>query len=629
MKLGENKMMTSKRITNKYTLIYFLIILGLFLVITPISAENIVLIKDKGLKNAIEKTLNLTPISLESLESIIELDASNLAIKDLNGIEHLKNLRRLNLSGNQIKDISKLGLLKQLSHLNIEKNQIESIDILKTNVNLASIFLRGNPLPLEAMNQIVIWKNHSIPVLYDSLPINTTKPQVIINQDRIALVKEPIIINHKMFIGLREITNYLNIELLLKEGVIYLSKGNISKTLDLKDYANNSSLDLSSSKIALMRDYTTYINAEWLSSVFNIGFRQNDNLMYLDFKIIDNDPLFKIEKLNSYGDLKSGNQGGYLNSKGEIVLPFLYSYEYEFTNGAAAVYYHNEWNIINKKGDIISNNLKYYIYKFPEGLGLVSEPFSGGKYGYVNLSGEIEIPFQFDYALPFSDGMAVVQVNGKFGYIDKSGTMVLEPQFKRAYSFSNGLAAVYTQDNKYNIIDKTGKVVGNSYYAFTDGVIESGLLRVVSYPIPNNYYVEKNGFVDIKGNIVIPLNYNRSESFSNGLALVTNDKGYYLIDPEGKVILELEQNMIGSYWYAEDLLPVQVHGKVGYINKNGQMIISAQFDDALPFDHGLAYVQINGDEKLNIKDKNGYIDKQGNFVYGPVEVFLSSKAIRN
>jgi hypothetical protein len=378
-----------------------------------------------------------------------------------------------------------------------------------------------------------------------------------------------------------------------------------------------------------MKDYITYIDVEWLSSEFNLGYLQVENRLYLNFKVIDNDPLFKIEKLNSEGDMNSGNQGGYLNSKGEIVLPFQNSYEYNFTNGAAAVFYQNKWQIINKKGDVISDDLKYSAFEYPEGLGLVQEPFWEGKYGFINLAGEVEIPMQFDYAYSFSDGLAVVNINGKFGYIDKKGNMVLKPQFKRAFSFSNGLAAVHTENNKYEIIDKTGKVIGRSYYAFKDGVIENGLLRVVSYPVVNNYSVVKNGFVDIKGNIVIPLIYGQSGSFSNGLALVTNEKGYHLIDPKGKVILDLDKNMCCSFGYAEDLLPIEVNGKVGFINIKGQMIISAQFDHASLFDHGLAYVEIYGDEKQNIKDKNGYIDKHGNFVYGPVEVFLSVKSIRN
>jgi hypothetical protein len=55
-----------------------------------------------------------------------------------------------------------------------------------------------------------------------------------------------------MFVGLREITNYLNIELLLKDGEIHLTNGSISRTLNLKDYSNNKIQNVASLKNALM-----------------------------------------------------------------------------------------------------------------------------------------------------------------------------------------------------------------------------------------------------------------------------------------------------------------------------------------------------------------------------------------
>ena len=49
---------------------------------------------------------------------------------------------------------------------------------------------------------------------------------------------------------------------------------------------------------------------------------------------------------------------------------------------------------------------------------------------------------QFDLALSFSEGLAVVRIKGKFGFIDSLGKMAIEPQFDWALSFSEGLAAV-------------------------------------------------------------------------------------------------------------------------------------------------------------------------------------------
>ena len=66
-----------------------------------------------------------------------------------------------------------------------------------------------------------------------------------------------------------------------------------------------------------------------------------------------------------------------------------------------------------------------------------------GRWGYIDTTGTLVIPLQFDRAAPPSDGLALVEVSGKWGYIDKSGKTVIKPQFGEARSFADGLAAVW------------------------------------------------------------------------------------------------------------------------------------------------------------------------------------------
>jgi len=60
----------------------------------------------------------------------------------------------------------------------------------------------------------------------------------------------------------------------------------------------------------------------------------------------------------------------------------------------------------------------------------------------------------------------------------------------------------------------------------------------------------------------------------------------------------------------EGLFPVIVSGKIGYIDKQGKIVINPQFDDAWHFSEGLAGVKIGG--------KWGYIDKQGKIIINPL-----------
>jgi hypothetical protein len=42
---------------------------------------------------------------------------------------------------------------------------------------------------------------------------------------------------------------------------------------------------------------------------------------------------------------------------------------------------------------------------------------------------KVAIAPQFDFAHPFYEGMATVEVAGKWGYVDKEGRMVIPPKY--------------------------------------------------------------------------------------------------------------------------------------------------------------------------------------------------------
>ena len=97
---------------------------------------------------------------------------------------------------------------------------------------------------------------------------------------------------------------------------------------------------------------------------------------------------------------------------------------------------------------------------FKEGLAVVLLDCDGNhKYGYIDKEGKEVIPFIYDHASSFNEGLARVEKNGKFGYIDKTGKLVIPYQWNDASSFRDGMAEVKDADDKTYFIDKTGKVV--------------------------------------------------------------------------------------------------------------------------------------------------------------------------
>lgn len=78
------------------------------------------------------------------------------------------------------------------------------------------------------------------------------------------------------------------------------------------------------------------------------------------------------------------------------------------------------------------------------------------------------IPPQYDMALSFFEGLAVVSVGGKDGVIDKTGKEIVPPKYDWIESFSEGFASVnvggdnsggWADGGKWGIIDRIGTEV--------------------------------------------------------------------------------------------------------------------------------------------------------------------------
>ena len=80
------------------------------------------------------------------------------------------------------------------------------------------------------------------------------------------------------------------------------------------------------------------------------------------------------------------------------------------------------------------------------------------KYGFADKAGVVVIPCQWEWAEPFSEGLAGVKdEDGKLGFIDKTGEVLIPCQWKGIsfWGFREGLAMVQDKRDKWGFIDKT------------------------------------------------------------------------------------------------------------------------------------------------------------------------------
>jgi len=256
------------------------------------------------------------------------------------------------------------------------------------------------------------------------------------------------------------------------------------------------------------------------------------------------------------------------------------------------------------------------------------------RWGFVSRAGELEIPFRFERARPFSEGLAAVRMAGLWGFIDLAGEMVIKPQFDEVEGFSEGLSLVRLCD-RYGYIDHSGHYVINPFYGQAVPFAQ-GLAFVAGddgpYLIDREERVQITGFdevalfsegmaparpdgesrwgyIDPAGKLVIGARFRFAQPFSDGLALVRDRKGYGWIDRQGKVVLRQGRYRVGeaNSAFANGLAAVRVEDRWGYIDKQGRLAIPAVYAWAEPFHHDLA--RVYSDEALC------YIDREGKQIW--------------
>jgi hypothetical protein len=229
----------------------------------------------------------------------------------------------------------------------------------------------------------------------------------------------------------------------------------------------------------------------------------------------------------------------YIDKTGKIVIKALSTMGGDpFSEGLAGVYIgessKGKWGFIDKSGKMIIEPHIDAAGPFAEGLASVR---IGDKYGFIDREGNFPIPLQnkVSYGPPFYQGYALVwNSEGKGDLIDKSGAVICDFRYRSISPFSEGLAVVdvniqgeaplgATVDPKHpeggtraaGFIDKTCKIVIEPQYEFA-GSFSEGLAPVGIGIRPNM----KVGYIDKTGAVIIPPSFEMAFPFRDGLALV-------------------------------------------------------------------------------------------------------------
>ncbi|MGN0235886.1 MAG: WG repeat-containing protein [Paludibacteraceae bacterium] len=291
---------------------------------------------------------------------------------------------------------------------------------------------------------------------------------------------------------------------------------------------------------------------------------------------------------------------GFINAKGDFVIPAIYRDVCNFSCGYARVWFGYDASpmFIDKKGRLQQGTYDtagdfYYKYariRLNDNYGLMTTSFDFScqpiyyylgkmsedglaaacltpkyKFGYVNAKGDQKIAGVYDYASDFEDGLAIVLLGDKLGAINTDGTFVIQPFYNELIHGGNGLV-FFEQNMKVGAMDKSGEVVIQPLYEDLGYCFDNKLV-----PARMN---DKYGYISKSGAIKIAFLYDDASSFSEGYAEVFIDGQCQVIDTKGKVHIVLGENESLCTLFHNGMALVYGNNTYKYITTDNRVVYS-------------------------------------------------------
>ena len=350
-----------------------------------------------------------------------------------------------------------------------------------------------------------------------------------------------------------------------------------------------------------------------------------------------------------YEKVLGGTEYGYINEVGNVVIPPKYEYAREFSGEGLAIVeengmfgvicregnytippkysfinifyrslfeaYNGEIKIVDKNDNEISKDRYRYLAPVQDERAVFEKksdpPFL---YGYLNESGEVAIKEQYRYAYDFSNGKALVNLkNDDFQIINKKGEPLESYSNMKVSNYSEGkLAYLDRQKDKYGYIDEKGNKIIPAIYSEARGFKDNRAVVNTSEDIKNAY-----GVIDEKGQVIIPYKYNDIRYlgkglFAVGVAVEANSpymgSTYGIFDRDGKILKDFIYSDIGEF--KDGVTWVNEGEKTFLINTSGEKVAT------FPFLDGKGTIEERGFlYKAEIDRRLYYLDKLGNYIW--------------
>lgn len=328
---------------------------------------------------------------------------------------------------------------------------------------------------------------------------------------------------------------------------------------------------------------------------------------------------WKVKQLQGeFAVLTEGNKYGVLRNEPDAKHRVIVPLEYD------SLHIDGHYILAGKKvGGMTSKDYAWSLFN-ADGLSLTSftyqtmMPRSEGRFlvqrknhwGYIDTTGLEAISCQYLHATPFSGGVASVDFIEGQGVIDLQGNWKIKPfNYQGArlklQRIHDDLYIFQTDPHryeatKYGLINSLGEQIYTSY----NKLIHNG------HSIWERSEEGKYGLVSYAGESLLDIQYDTISGLLEDQVYIFQKEGKSgILDPQGKVLVDLENNFQELHPMSDEFLGVKINNKFGFVDNIGRLRIANRYDSITHFEDNMAAVKLLG--------RWGYIDKSEHLIVQP------------
>lgn len=208
-----------------------------------------------------------------------------------------------------------------------------------------------------------------------------------------------------------------------------------------------------------------------------------------------------------------------------------------------------------------------------------------GKYGLLRRDGVLIVPMAYDEVLWALEGVAAMREGARAVLLDLSSGARIGGEYDEVGTPAQGSVTVRVGNKWGHLSLNDGELLGQGLSWDAALPFSEGLAGVT--------LDGQAGFISLNGSVEIPLAYQNVRSFGEGRAAFRQNRRWGFISISGQTVIE--PTFADAGVFSQGACPVKRGEKWGLIDESGEWILTAKYDEILPFDgmYHRAWIRMN------------------------------------